>query len=141
MTFTPTIGRSEGQQIIGWHMIGLSPRDIRDLMRDPDTNYPYPIRSMDGIRAYLRRHGIEPLPSARGPKDFKDTHCESDRHPGEKHERKGKNNECPRCKVLAARERRAAVREGLDERVEELRAMGGRAAEIADWIENHVRIA
>ena len=66
--------------------------------------------------------------------------CESPRHPGEVVERAGRR-ECNRCKTIVARERREAVRAGLAERVETLRGLGGLAAEVADWIDENVRVA
>lgn len=140
MAFHEPIGQREGSQILAWHDLGLSPRDIRDLMQV--DGYRYPLRSMDGIRTYLHRYGRTSHPSQRGPKpDGRETHCASDRHPGETFERKGKNNDCPRCKVLRAREKRVKVRAGLTERIEVLRGLGDEAAEIADWIEGNVRVA
>ena len=140
MAFHEPISDREGSQILAWHDLGLSPRDIRELMQV--EGYRYPVRSPDGIREYLHRYGRTPHPSQRGPKpDGREAHCASERHPGETRERKGKNNECPVCKTIAARERRERVRAGLTERIERLRALGGEAAEVADWIEANVRIA
>ena len=140
MTFHDPISRAEGQQILGWHEIGLSNRDMRDLMDLP--TYPYPKRSMDGIGAFLRRYGRTPHPSKRGPKpDGREVWCESDRHPEVVVRRAHKHNDCPKCKIMVARERRERVRAGLAERIEILRGMEGAAAEIADWIDENVRVA
>lgn len=140
MTFHEPIGRAEGSQILGWHEVGLSNRDMRDLMKA--DHYPYPVRSMDGIRDFLGRYGRVPHPSQRGPKsEGRDLWCESDKHPEVTVRRRFKHNDCPKCKVLRAAERRAETRQELADKIEVLRGMGGLAAEIGEWIDENVRVA
>ena len=137
MVYAEPIGRREGSQILAWHSLGLSPRDIRELTEE--AAYPYPARSTDGIRDYLKRRGRTPHRSEHG-RVVRDPYCTSPRHPDEPIERRP-NGDCNRCKTIVARERREAVRAGLAERVEMLRGMDGLAAEIADWIDENVRVA
>ena len=138
MTFHQPINPTEGRHYVGWHIMGLSHRDMRDLI-DADPGWRFPRRDGDTIVKYLKRRGYEPHPAQRGPKvDGRETHCYEHSEPVE---RKGKNNECPVCKTATARRRRERVRAGLDERIEVLRALGGEAAEVADWIEQNVRVA
>lgn len=141
MTFTQPIGRREGGHILGLHEMGFSPRDIRELMEA--DGYQFPVRSPDGIRHFLRRCGVVPHPSQRGPKpDGRETHCNNEeRHPGESVERRGKNNDCPRCKIITDRERRQRVRAELVPKVDALLALGGEAAAIGEWIRDNVRVA
>ena len=138
MAFTAPITDAEGRCILGWHDVGLSHRDMRELM-EADV-YPGPVRSAAGIRQYLRLHDREPHPAVRGPNpDGAQTHCSSeDFHPGETVARSGAHMECPRCKAAKEVQRRARRNAGLRDAIARLRALGGEAAEIGDWIEAEV---
>ena len=138
MAFSDPIDEDEGSYILAWHDLGLSIRDIRDLMGL--GSHPYGVRSYGGVRAYLLAHERTPNRSVHGPStDGPATHCDSDLHPKESIPRGGRWNECRRCKNIKAKRARTQRQRGLRERVEALRAMGGEAAEIGEWIAANVR--
>lgn len=134
--------QQEINRVLAWHDVGLSIRDIREMMTT-DPRYPGPVRDKETIRKQLRSYGREPHPSDLSPKPGggKDEFCENlENHP-KPVRRQGARNECRVCKTKRATERRHEIRQGLAERLILLQQLGGDAAEIADWIEENVRVA